>query len=88
MIQTETLVSLFLRNIFEVQNKCIYLQRCKLAHSWAAGSLIYKKDVFERLSLCTTNLANSKPQQTDDNRDVYVVRIIDTLVYYMRTGVG
>ena len=30
-----------------------------LVHSWAAGGLIYEKDVFERLSLWTMNLANS-----------------------------
>ena len=38
------------------------------AHSWAAGGLIYEKDVFERLSLWNTNLASSEiPQQADDN---------------------
>ncbi len=30
-----------------------------LAHPWAAGGHIYEKDVFERLSLWTMNLANS-----------------------------
>ena len=45
-----------------------------LAHLWAVGGLMYEKDVFERLSLCTLNFATSQPQQTDDNRDVCVVR--------------
>ena len=31
-----------------------------LAQSWAAGGLIYEKDVFGRLSLCITNFANSQ----------------------------
>ena len=29
--------------------------------------LSYEEDVFQRLSLCILNFANSKPQQTDDN---------------------
>ena len=31
----------------------------RLAHLWAAGGLIYEKDVFERLSLWIVNLASS-----------------------------
>ena len=34
---------------------CLYLHRRKLAHSWAAGGLMYEKDVFRRLSLCVVN---------------------------------
>ena len=40
---------------------------CELLVGWRAV-LHIEKDVFERLSLCIKNLANSaKPQQTDDN---------------------
>lgn len=34
------------------------LQHRSIGPVWAAGGLIYRKDVFERLSLCPTNLAN------------------------------
>ena len=33
------------------QKKMLSLHHRLLAHSWAAGGLIYEKDVFERLSL-------------------------------------
>ena len=57
------------------------------AHSWAAGGLIYEKDVFERLSLWTTNFANSTFTAGRWQRDVYVVR--PYIPYYIvRTGVG
>ena len=50
------------------------MQLCSLPLGQAGGH-IYEKGVFERLSLCILNFATSQPQQTDDNRSVYVVRL-------------
>ena len=33
------------------QNKLLSLRHRLLAHSWAAGGLIYEKDVFDRISI-------------------------------------
>ncbi len=44
------------------------LHRRHKALRGVAGGLIYEKDVFGRLSLCITNLANPfNSQQADDN---------------------
>ena len=59
--------SYFLGNNKNIHYICTVVIEVLLGR-WAI--LSYKKDVFERLSLCSTNLANSKPQQTDDNRSV------------------
>ena len=58
------------------------------AHSWAAGGLIYEKDVFERLSLWLTNFANP----LNHNRQMTTERLrgafLYTLEYIVRAGVG
>ena len=43
------------------------LQRRLAAHSWAAGGLIYEKDVFGRLSLWVVNLRVQISTTADDN---------------------
>ena len=54
-----------------------------------AGGLIYEKDVFERLSLCITNFANSSiPQQTDGNETSTFGTFLYTYIYIVRAGVG
>ena len=49
----------------------------RLARLWAAGGLIYEKDVFERLSLCIKNLANSKHH----NRQMTTRRLRGAFLY-------
>lgn len=55
--------------MFGVKGFFFYLcSIARLVHMWAAGVLLYEKDVFERLLLCITNLANSlSSRQADDN---------------------
>ena len=45
--------------IWNFQSFSVSLQHRQFVHSWAAGGLIYEKDVFERLSLWVVNLASS-----------------------------
>ena len=55
-------VFLYFLNLFLVYfiNNSYLCPIVQLAQQWAAGGLSDKKDVFERLSLCSTNLANSE----------------------------
>ena len=66
----------------------VSLQHRQLVHSWAAGGLIYEKDVFERLSLWVVNFANSNHH----NRQMTTRRLrgayLYTLLYIVRSGVG
>ena len=47
----------------------------QLAHSWAAGGLIYEKDVFGRLSLWVVNFANSNHHNRQMTTKRHVERI-------------
>ena len=52
----------FSQYLFGYLRKTFYLcSIAQLVQQWAVGGLIYEKDVFERLSLWSTNFANSNP---------------------------
>ena len=93
-VSKKTLFSLLLPKqsiIFALPNAC------RLQSVGNAGGLIYEKDVFERLPLCSKNLASSKHH----SRQMATKRLRGTLMYscqwsvcrwrdlvYIRTGVG
>ena len=64
-------------NIWNFQSFSLSLQHRLLAHSWAAGGLIYEKDVFERLSLWVVNFANSNHH----SRQMTTRRLRSTFLY-------
>ena len=80
--------------IKKIGAKCKYFKNnsylcgiARLAHLWAAGGLIYEKDVFERLSLWFVNFANSNLY----NRQMTTRRLRSAFLYtinIVRTGVG
>ena len=56
-----------------------------LALSWAAGGHVYEKDVFERLLLCITNLANPythSRQMATETSAWYVIYVIYVYTYW------